>query len=42
MRMGARDVDKLLKCVSRKGKKDDALYLLVPGNCVEALGALRR
>ena len=43
VRMGTRDVDKLLKCISRQSKKDRAsLYLRNPGSCLEALAALRR
>ncbi|CAB1099753.1 unnamed protein product [Ectocarpus sp. CCAP 1310/34] len=41
-RMGKKDVDKLLVCISGgEGKKDEA-YLSPPCICVEAIGALRR
>lgn len=41
-RMGKKDVEKLLVCVSGSEAKKDELYLLLPGNCIEAMGALRR
>lgn len=42
VRMGQRDVEKLLKSISRKGKKEQgSLYIRTPANCVEAIGVLR-
>lgn len=41
-RIGNRDVEKLLVCISGGKAKKDVQYLRLPGNCIEAIGALRR